>query len=305
MHDRSTGIYTIITNSLGARDKTTGEKALRHRPYVVFLGDSQVLSEGVDYEESFVGIFADYAEERGIEVLNLSIGGYYLLEQEEFFRDIVNSLPRNPSVVFYTFNPRSMNWFDKIHKSMVVKNGYLFYEATWKSAYVRMMLQNNLSIYVFFRDIFWGLYRSLSWEDGEVRLPKHFDLYSGKSRLYDAETAHRLENHISRFQSYCDELGTRTIYMYVPIADSFRIEEVVTQLGRDPDDYDISLYEIFLEDYCTKHGHLYLNPKPLLKKYYDQGVELDLGRDLHYNEFSNRVVGEYLIEQVFVENELF
>ena len=43
----------------------------------------------------------------------------------------------------------------------------------------------------------------------------------------------------------------------------------------------------------------------MLKEYYDQGKELDLGRDPHYNEFSNRIVGEYIVEKVFVENELF
>ena len=304
-HDWSTSTFTVNTNSLGTRDRTTGKKDIGSRPYVIFLGDSQVFGLGVDYEKSFVGIFADYAAGRGVEVLNFAVGGHFLLEQEELFRDMMEKLPGRPSVVFFTVNPRSLNWFERVHEGTVVKSGYLFHESTWKSAYVRMMLQNNLSIYVFFRDVFWGLKRSWVGTDGTVRLPKHFDLYSGKSKLYDAETASRLEDHISRFQSYCDELGIRAVYLNVPICDSFTINKVVTSLGKDPGDYDIYLYEKFMEDYCAKHGHLFLNPKPVLKEYYDQGEEMDFGRDPHYNEFSNRTMGEFIVEKVFVENELF
>ena len=304
-HEWSTSTFTVNTNSLGARDRTVGEKDMCDRPYVVFIGDSQVFGLGVDYEESFVGVFADYAAEMGIEVLNLAVGGHFLLEQEELFRDMIKSLPKKPSVVFYTFNASSLNWFDSIHKGIVVKNGYLLSEATWKSAYVKMMLKNNLSIYVFFREAYWSLYRSWVGTNGEVRLPKHFALYSRESRLYDAKTVGQLEDHISQFQNYCDELGIRTVYLYVPIVDSLTIREMVTHLGKDPDDYDISIYERFMEDYCVRHGHLYFNPKSVLKEYYDQGEIMDLGRDPHYNEFSNSVVGEYIIEQVFIVNELF
>ncbi|HER44351.1 MAG TPA: hypothetical protein ENO08_07825 [Candidatus Eisenbacteria bacterium] len=301
----STSTFTIKTNSLGARDKTTGDKELGDRPYVVFIGDSQVFGLGVDYEESFVGIFDDFASEQGIETLNLAVGGYFLLEQEEFFWDVMERLHRKPLAVFYTLNASSMNWFDSEHENTVVKNGYLFYRSNWMSAYVKMMIRNNLSTYVFFRDAFWCIYRRLNLRGGEVKVPRHFNLYSKDSRLHDQDAAERLEAHIDRFQSKCDELGIRTIYLYVPIADSFRIKEAVTKRGLDPDDYDITLYDRFIKDYCDRHGHTLLNPRPLLREYYEQGEVLDLVRDLHYNEFTNRVVGEYLIEQVFIEHGLF
>lgn len=304
-HNWSTSSFAVKTNSLGLRDKVAGERDLGDRPYVLFLGDSQTFGLGCDYEKTFVGVFADYAAGRGIEVLNLAVGGHFLLEQEELFKDMLKVLPKKPSMVFYTFNPSSLNNFDNVHNSVVVKSGYLFYESTWKSAYVRMMLQNNLSIYVFFRDILWSLYRSWGGSDDKVRLPRHFNLYSKNSKLYDADITSRLEDYLNSFQSYCDEIGIRTVYLYLPIVNSFTIKEAVTQLGRDPGEYDVSLYERYTEDFCTRHGHLFLNPKPLLKEYYDQGVVLDLVRDLHYNEFSNRVVGEYLIEKVFIEHELF
>ncbi len=304
-HDWSTSTFTVCTNSLGIRDKNVGERDIGDRPYIVFIGDSQVFGLGVDYEKSFVGVFADYAAEKDIEVLNLATGGHFLQEQEELFKEILEKMPNKPSLLFYTVNASSLNWFDSVHKGILVKNGYVFYRATWKSAYVKMMLQNNLSFYVFFRDIYWSLNRSWGGTENEVRFPKHFDLYTKESRLYDAETVRKLEDHINRFQSYCDELGIRTVYLYLPIVDSFTIREIVTQLGRDPDEYDTSIYQRFMVDYCARHEHLYLDPKPVLKEYYDQGEELDLGRDPHYNDFSNRIVGEYIIEQVFVENELF
>lgn len=304
-HRWSTSTFTVKTNSIGARAKTTGDNDLSDRPYVVFLGDSQVFGLGVDYEKSFVGIFDEYASQKGIKVLNLAIGGYFILEQEKFFWDFLENVPRKPIAVFYTFNASSMNWFDSKHESTVVKNGYLFYRSNWKSAYVRMMIRNNLAMYVFFRDTFWGVYRRLNIEENEVKLPRHFNLYSRDSRLRDPDVAKQLEAHIDKFQNRCDELGIRTIYMYVPIADSFRIKEVVTRLGLDPNEYDITLYDRFIEGYCVRHGRLLLNPRPILREYYEQGEMLDLGRDLHYNEFTNRIVGEYLIEETFIENELF
>ncbi len=49
---------------------------------------------------------------------------------------------------------------------------------------------------------------------------------------------------------------------------------------------------------------MFINPKPVLKQYYDQGLELDLGRDPHYNAFSNDIVGECIIEKLVEKYEL-
>jgi hypothetical protein len=100
-------------------------------------------------------------------------------------------------------------------------------------------------------------------------------------------------------------MGIKLVYLYLPLADSFRLSDVLPQLGEDPSDYDTSIYIDFLDDHCRRTGHLFINPRPDLMKHYDEGQELCFGYDidLHYNKFANGIVGRHLIERISQEYE--
>ena len=69
--------YVTYTNSFGFRDKTTGTRQISDKPYYVFLGASDVFANGVNYEDSFVGVFDKLASNNGIEILNMGNGRRY------------------------------------------------------------------------------------------------------------------------------------------------------------------------------------------------------------------------------------
>lgn len=297
-NDWSTYAYTVITNSYGARDDHTGPVDIADKPYIVFLGASQVFGQGVDYEDSFVGIFDEYASKMGYEVLNMAVGGHYLKEQEELFKDFMENAPNKPSLLFKCLSAHTINQFDSRHGNIVVKSGYLFDAGSWKMAYIRLLLKNTLSMYRFFSDIAWGLDSKMGLLGNIDWVPAHYKAYSTNSILYQDEEVKKLEEHLNSFESYCDRMGIKLVYMYIPLVDSFRLMEVLPQLGEDPSDYDTSIYVDFLDNHCRRTGHLFINPRPTLKKQYDEGKQLCFGYDidLHYNKFANGIVGEYLID---------
>jgi hypothetical protein len=96
--------YTIYTNELGFRDRSTGPRELRGRPFYVFLGASDVFGNGVEFEETFVGILADAARKKGTEVLNLATGGHYFLDQEHLLRRFMETTRLTPSKVVLCVN---------------------------------------------------------------------------------------------------------------------------------------------------------------------------------------------------------
>jgi len=308
VNDWSTYSYTTITNSIGARDSRTGDVDIDKNPYIVFLGASQVFGQGVDFDESFVGIFSEYAAGKGIEVLNFAVGGHFLKEQETIFREFVEKTRRKPELVILGLSSSSLNWYDTTHSTLepiMVKSGYLFYESSWKKAYIRLIIKNTLSIYDFFRDVFWKLNAKLNLIEVSERLPKHFELYSEDSRLTKPDEAEKAGEYLDEFGAYCAGKGIKVVYLFVPLVDSFRLKGVLSEMGVDPSRYRPSLYEQFMIDYARKNGKTLLNPRPVLKKHYNLGEKLCFDRDPHYNEFANRLVGEYLIEEVFVKHELF
>jgi hypothetical protein len=306
VYNWSSGIFTVCTNSFGMRDKQTGKINVDENPYIVFLGASQVFGMGVDYEDSFVGILADYVSNKGIEIRNLAVGGHYFIEQEELLKDFIAKVSRKPSLIIFSVNPASLRGFDHKHTNILVKSGYLFNRESWKIAYLKLTLQNNLSIYVFLRDVLWKL--DSVWPILNIEnkwLPNHLKLYLKDSRLNDQEEMKKLKDHLNRFENYCDQIGVKLIYLYVPLIDSFRMEKLLERFGEDSRNYDSSMYERIIKDYCKEHQRILLNPKPILKKHFDQGEKLRFDIDAHYNHFGNCVVGDYLIEKVFIEHELF
>ena len=87
------GDYTIYTNSLGFKDKSSRTiPASSPNERIVFIGDSFTEGVALNYKDTFVGIIDSVLSERGIEVLNAARASYspiiywkkikYLIEDE-------------------------------------------------------------------------------------------------------------------------------------------------------------------------------------------------------------------------------
>jgi hypothetical protein len=295
--------YVTYTDSFGFRDKKYAERNINEKPYFVFLGASAVFGNGVNYEDSFVGIFADSLTEHGIEVLNLAVGGHNFADQEALFIDFTKNISRKPSKVFLCLNPLFIYNFDCKHQNIIVKNGYLLNEKAWRTGYIRLILGNISSAYCFIRNNIRTLHakriKSYVNIDSQYLL-----MYSKHGKMHDSNIIKHFEGYLQRFEQYCDQIGSTPIYVYIPVIDSFSLNKNLLKLGKDPGDYDVSFYEKFLERYCKDKKITFLNPKPILKDLYDKGIPLKFIQDAHYNQFANRAVGEYISNQIFLKEKI-
>jgi hypothetical protein len=290
--------YIAYTNSFGFRDNKIGERNVNNKPYVVFLGGSDAFGNGVNYEDSFVGIFAEAASKNNIETLNIGVGGHFFEDQKALFLDFINNSPRKPSMVILCVNPINISCFDMQNENIVVKNGYLFTNRLWEIAYIKIFISNVSSAYCFFRDNIRKL--SAKWTNYNVRTDQPFlETFHKNCRMFKPGIVMQFEDRLNRFEKYCTENNITLILVYLPLIDSFGLNKLLTKLGKNPEEYDTSYYAEIMKSYCNKKRLKLINTEPILKYYYDEGIQLRFDFDAHYNKYANRIVGEYIIEEMF------
>jgi hypothetical protein len=290
--------YTIYTNSFGFRDRAVGSRDLDGKPLYVFLGASEVFGNGVEYEKTFVGVFSQQAASKGIEVLNMAIGGHYFLDQEILLKDFISETGKTPAVVFHCVNDLHIPKFDRRNESIVVKNGHLLDEQGWRMAYVRLLVGDVSAAYCFFRNAARSLQAKWTSYQAMDKSPEFIQIYSRENRMHKPETVAQFENYLMEFEGFCREKGITPVYVYIPLSDSFRLDDLLRGLGKDPREFDTSYYEKLMESYCAKRGVKLVNLRPALKSLFDQGKSLRFELDPHFNEPANRVIGDYLAESV-------
>jgi len=291
--------YTVFTNEYGFRDRVSGNKPLANKTFYAFLGASDVFGNGVEYQDSFVGILSDFASQKDIEVLNLAIGGHYFLDQEYLLKDFIKATKQKPTLVAFCVNELHIPKFDKVNNNVVVKSGYIFNKTSWRAAYIRLMIGNLSSAYCFFRDAIRRIQEKwLKYELNE-KSPEFLQMYSKTNRMQDPVNVKKFEEYLGEFEKYCRENDMKLIYIYIPISDNFRLNKILQQIGKNPDDFDPSYYEKIMKSYCEKKNIKLINLRPVLQQYYDSGKELRFKLDPHYNLFGNKIIGEYLVRGIF------
>lgn len=291
--------YSIHTNAFGFRDKSTGERDIIHHDYCVFLGASEVFANGVDFENTFVGIFDNHASKHGIEVLNMATGGHYFLDQEDLFKEFIHDRSRKPIRLLFCVNDLHIPKFDLKNTHLRVINGYVFPEKGWLLPFIRLTLGNLSSSYCYFRD---GI-RTIQakWFNFKTSndSPEFIELYSNKNRMRNPETWQKFEEYLDNLHSYCQSQNVELIFIYLPIIDSYNLDEYIKQYDMDPDDFDTSFYDDSMRAYCQKRNLRYITCQSMLKQLFDEGKKLRFQLDPHYNEYANRVIGEYLAGRLF------
>lgn len=290
--------YTIYTNGLGFRDKSRGPKELQGRPFDVFLGASDVFGNGVEYEESFVGILAGEAGKKGREVLNLATGGHYFLDQEDLLRRFMADTRLKPSRVFYCINALHIPKFDQRNRHIIVKGGYPMDLDGWRVTYLRLLAGNGSSAFCFFRDGIRRIQERYLGYEINSKSPEFLEVFSKANSIRSPERIKAFEKHLDDFEAFCRQNGIDLAYVYLPLSDSFRLNDILKQIGKNPDDYDTSFYEKLVLAYCARGNRELVNLNPVLQEQYSAGREIRFKLDPHFNIFANRVIGEFLAKAI-------
>jgi len=298
----SSGTYNIYTNSFGFRDMKPGDIELKNKPFYIFLGASDVFGDGMDYEKTFVGIFSDYASTKGIETLNMAVGGQPFIYQVMLLQDFINKdFSYYPKVVIFCFNDLNIPTFDwRNWKSNDIKvvNGDLFDSKGWILTYIKFQFENYSGTYCFLREKYQKLRQKLT-SFRTSPYSEFLDAYSKTNRMHNSDTIDKFESYLKNFEDYCMKYGIIPVYVYMPLADSFRFNEILKEIGKDPEGYDTDYYENLMQRYCEKRKVQLIDLKPLLNEHYNEGRKLRFDLDAHYNIYTNKVIGEYIIKEIF------
>ncbi len=294
--------YTVHTNSWGFRDNRPGSRELAGKHFFVFLGESLTFGNGVDYEQSFVGVFAQRAKNHGIEVLNMAVGGHHFHEQVNILVDFVESTLLKPTKVIVCFSPMLILDFDIVHDNIIVKNGYLFQRGNWLIPYLKVIFSNKFASYCFFRDKIRLLQARIS-NHSPVNVRRVFSLYQkNANRFSDSENVKRLEATLDNLENHIYAFGAIPVYVYLPLSYDFRLKEIVKRAGGDPEKYDSSIYINVLRSHCEKNKILLIDTTPFLREYDEKGNRLSFLTDAHYSEPVNEIIGEYIYKKIFFPN---
>lgn len=292
--------YTLYTNSHGFRDEKPGVRKIGPDPYVVFLGDSMTFANGVDYRQSFAGVFGRLAADENVETINMAVGGHHLLEQQTVFLDFMSKAASYPAKVILCFSPISIDGFDKSYSNILVKNGYLFEQSGWRLAYLRVLMGDSSAFYCFLRDNIRKIQAAHS-NNKLLFAQTHLRFYRKDHRLTMPENVAKFEAILKEFDDFIRGLGAVPVYVYLPASPDLKLNDLLLQTGDNPDNYDFLLPYRLLETHCLENSIQLINLMPVLKERYDAGDQLNFMLDAHYNAQANELIGTALYKAVFGE----
>lgn len=283
---------TIRTNARGFRDRASSPRPLA-RPYDVWLGDSATFANGVEYEDSFVGLVGAAAEARGREVLNLAVGGHHLLEQEQQLEEFLATAPRPPERVIFVFTPQLMALFEHRHHDLVLHGGYLFPRDHWITPYALLLLNKTFASFGFLRDGVRAVQASYFPRGPEVAA-EMLAMYARSNPALSPEATRRFEERLDGLDARIRAAGASPVHVYLPTTADLRAPELLGLTGRPPADYDFGHYRDALHRQAARAGVPLLDLDAVLRLELAKGVTLGFAQDMHYNPAGHLAVARVL-----------
>jgi hypothetical protein len=284
--------YVVCTDSFGFRDERVGDRLLKDRNYDVFIGSSATFGNGVDYGESFVGVYNVLSVRNdGVEALNLAVGGHRFRDQMQLFREFAGAVATRPRRVFICVDPNLLATIDTVDESILVKDGYLFDRDAWLLPYLKVTLANTSAAYCFLRDSIRGIQAGRG--EGIDRMLRSFlDLYSTGLSLAACD------RHLDEMTGFCREMGAEPVYVYLQLSVDYLLQDALQSGKYETDRYDLSRYARFMEEYCRARNLAYVDVSPALGNRVAGGGTLSFATDAHYNEQTSRIVGEFIYQHM-------
>lgn len=287
--------FTVNTNAYGFRDRVPGPRALGPAPYFAFLGDSATFANGVDYANSFVGVFARFAVPRGIDVINLGVGGHRLLEQEKLLKDFLAVATSKPTRVVIVFTSAFILHFDLGVKTLV-KDGYLLPRDNWLIPYLKVKLQDGSAAYGFFAESIRRIQGPRTFS-GSLNHSSHEDPWALPA------TVARFEARLTDVDELIRKVGAEPVYVYLPVSTDLEADQFLAIAGKNAADHDLFRFAKLVKAHANRSGVAFIDLTPALKRLQAAGKPLSFLRDPHYTAGVNHVIGQVLAESLLGQGE--
>ena len=294
--------FTVYTDDLGFRYKRPGPRQLGAKPYWAVLGSSEVFGNGLDYEQTFIGVLSEKLERDGIDVVNMGVGGHHLLEQKSIFEAYVSSATSHPQKVIVVLNPLFIGGYDDVHKDTTLKMGGLFPEDGWKLPLAKTILSDLSADYRFFRDKIRNA-QATYFAQGDYSLSFYVERYSKKHPIRTTEKTEDFLRHLRDLEQRIRGIGATPVCVYSPAVGGFLLNELKAAGKLDGNLFDTEFFVDLAQRHCAAEGIEFVNLEPMLQKKYDKGDKLNFEADAHFNGPTSRVIGEYLYDALKPKGE--
>jgi hypothetical protein len=287
-------IFTVHTCELGYRAERPGGRHLGDKPYYAVLGSSEVFGNGLNYEDTFIGLLAAKLKSHNVDVVNLAVGGHQFMEQEALFREFASFVKRPPDVVVIGLNPLFIGGYDDTNKDVVVRIGELLPKDDWRLAMTKLLLANFSATYVFFRDALRNLQAEV-FPKKDFPLAFYVERYSTKHPIRTPDKTQDFLRRFKEFGRYVRSLNATPVCTYFPTVGGFTLNEMKAKGRLDNiEPFDTDFFVGLARTACESEGYQFINTEPLLQEMYDAGQILNFRGDAHFNFPTNRAIGDYL-----------
>jgi hypothetical protein len=285
--------FDVYTSDLGFRAAQPGPRHFGDKPYYAVLGSSEVFGNGLNYDDTFVGVFGQKMASNGIDVVNLAVPGHHLLEQVAVFKQFTLSAKPAPKVVIIVLNPLLMGGYDDIHSDTTVRRGELFDKAQWRLALAKMIVANSSAAYCFFRD---GIKSAQAKYFGrqDYALSFYVERYSTKHRIRAPEKTEDLLKELRDLERRIRSLNATPICVYAPAVGGFLLNDLKAKGKLDGTLFDTAFFADLARKHCEAEGIQFINLEPLLQQSYDRGEKLNFDGDAHFNGPTSASIGALL-----------
>lgn len=262
----------LRTNELGFRDNKSIVPPKRPGSFrMVVLGDSFTVSAGVEFPKIFTSLLQEMlSRDRDVEVINLAVGGYNIIQYELVLDEVAMSLrPDLVLVALFPFNDFSSDTYRANFKDAMGLSKPVPATSWYEDLYVYRAYLNRLE------DRVRRMWRASNNAKSTVKDRE------GQDRVEDAE---RNLSALQRIMSKAAAAGVPVIIAILPNTDTFDAQEhdlaPLLRLCKEEHWYCINLIEQFSASTVTP-GSLRLN-----------------ALDSHPNELYNSMVAEFLSESL-------
>jgi hypothetical protein len=287
-----TTTFSVHTCDLGFRNSQPGPRHFGQRPYVAVLGASEVFGDGLNYEQSFIGVFAEHMKRRSFDVVNLAVGGHSLDEQARLFGEFSRSGQPAPAEVLIVLNPLLMQEYDKDHREVTVHRGHLF-GRDWKMAYAKVILQKVSLTYTFLRDRFRNIQQKY-FNRADYAAGYYEKMYSKQNPLHAPARREDFLRHLRNLEDDIVRLKATPVCVYCPTPGGFMLAKLKAQGQVNPQEVDTDFFRQLAKSHCLERGVRFVDLEPPLQKLFDKGEKLNIDLDSHFNAATSRVVGDAL-----------
>ncbi len=290
--------YVVHTDANGFRAPAPGPRPIGAKPWFAFLGDSITFGNGVAYEDSFVGVFAEDAGKLGYEVVNLAVGGHRFSDQEDRLQQTLDAAPRKPVAVVVVFTALFVWAYDQRDRDILVVNGGLFSRHSWRIPYLRALLGDASSAYCLFRDGIRKLQERASQGSRSRAFLEPLMIFSRDAEGFGPGVEAQIDERLAKLDARICGAGATPIYVYMPTSPDLRVDEFLALAHRGRDEYDFSRYRDLLARHCERAGDRLVDLGPLLERRKASGAPLAFALDPHYDVPTNRAIGQALAEAI-------